>query len=349
LQPSEPIRPARIPVRLRQIFGWTLTLFGLSFFLSCEYSPTETNYRQVNLPEPNINFMILDSTQLNVLRGDVRIQYQAAFDGHTFRRGDLLIDSTLATGAIGNDTGYFQLNTSGYSDGEHTLRFVFTLATNSGSLADRVGAEVFIMSRTYSTYFFNAAVQPPEILGFDTAHGALRIRWEKYDQIGFTRYMLSKNGIEMAVIKDINQQELVDSTFVGWFASYQLTTYAGGSALGTSYKSITAPIDSFVSFVILDDRNVQLNWRRCIYDSAFASYRILRRRYLPNLWYETLAEIPDINQTSFIDDNPVVGGGTWYGLAVLPRGGNPSPGQSAIEISPIGRRFSLPYNPSHLE
>ena len=52
-----------------------LLLVSLLILNSCEYSPTETYYKDITISPPGIDLVILDENELNFLRGIVYIDY----------------------------------------------------------------------------------------------------------------------------------------------------------------------------------------------------------------------------------------------------------------------------------
>jgi hypothetical protein len=49
--------------------------------LSCEYSPTKTNTRSIEIPTPKIEMIILNKAAINFLRSKAEISFQPEADG----------------------------------------------------------------------------------------------------------------------------------------------------------------------------------------------------------------------------------------------------------------------------
>jgi DNA-binding beta-propeller fold protein YncE len=212
-------------------------------------------------------------------------------------------------------------------------------ATNSGSLADTLGMESFVLQREYRSFFFNAAVQAPSINQILDTSGSLRIRWTKYTQPAFGKYIVRKNGTVIAQLTDVNQTEYYDNAFVGSYVGYQIGLQIGGVEIGGMQTSFNGPIPLFASSTLVDDSSrIQLTWSRCRFDSGFFSYRLYRSTGSSSP-SSLITEIHDIGDTTFIDEEPIFGY-SMYELGVTPRTGDPPTERARVFPTSIGKSIS---------
>ncbi len=300
-------------MNLRKFISFCTLLFVLG---SCEYVPTGTNVHNVSIPPGNINILVLNENQINVLRGFVRISYQSILNGHTLKAVQLYLD-TLFVGTSYADSGYVSFQTSNFKDSNYVLRVVLITATNSGSLADRLGSEIFYTYKEYPVTLFNAPIHQPEVLMLKAENGAMTVTWKKYTQLGFEKYLIIRNGQTLAELTDVNQTRYSDTTFLGGYASYQICLYAFGYQLYSWSKQIDQkPL--FASSEVINDNKIRLHWFKWPLYPSFGSYIIVRHDREP---YPIIANINDINETTFVDESPPLAYSSFYRLIVKSKSG----------------------------
>ncbi|RPI06415.1 MAG: hypothetical protein EHM64_03055 [Ignavibacteriae bacterium] len=303
----------------------------------CKYEPTGANVQPVDTPVNNINLVVLDTTSFSLLRGEVKIAVQVTLGGHTIKS----IEGYMDDSPIALDTtqpGYITFHSEAYQDGNYTMRLTLYTSTNSGSLADRIGGEAFYMTRYYRVTVFNASITTPTVSGFAFINGELQITWGKYTQLGFKKYVLTKNGSPLATITDVNQLQYSDTNYAGESASYGLITYVGSlSFIGYSMSpsSTIYPAPRFVSATTTTDNKVRLVWNKAVYTKGFQAYRIKRTEDFYN--YKIIATIADFNDTSWIDPSPYFGVQSHYTIGVVSKSGFNSVQEGNINAGLIGQ------------
>ena len=296
-------------------YGGSVPILFALIFLSCTYEPAGSNVVTVTVPAPNINLVVLNEQSINMLRGEVTISYSALVGQKKVRSVQLYLNDNLMSTGSGPD-GYITFNTNGRPDGNYTLTLQLITSTNSGSLADHAGGEAFIFTKEYETYIYNGAVTPSEINNFTIENGAAVIHWNKYTQPGFQKYVLKDySHIVIAEITDVNTTAYSDHSLVGGTKQYRLETVVAGYAFGgnttTTYFSPALTVTSSV----VDTDKILIRWSKNPYFAAFSKYQILRgSSYI-------LAEISSINDTTFVDNDPIFGGTVMYTVSAVSNNG----------------------------
>lgn len=291
-----------------------LLLISLSsIILSCKYVPTGSNEVSLQIPVSDINIVILDESGLNSLRGNVKIPYNAMIGEKEVRSIRVQINGQTISSST--DGGYIFFSTLGFPDGPCTLSVELITSSNSGSIADHLGAEGFRLVKEYQAYVFNGTVNPSVISGFAVANGSLNITWSKYVQPGFQRYVLRQNDYVrsiIAVITDVNVTQFADTSFLGRLQVYRLETVVAGTAYGGN--TTTTYFDSPVMTLSAnsDSNSVSLRWTKNSFYSAFKSYRVRRHHMSGYVHEDYLSDIHLITDTTYVDPNPIIGGGTEY-------------------------------------
>ncbi len=276
-------------------------------FLSCEYTPSETNFYNVERPSANVNLIILDSNQVNSLRGMAKISFQSVLDGHQYKRSEIYVDGKRV-GYGTESNGYFTLNTTDYPDGMHKVKYVLYVKTNSGSLADILYAEAFVVQKEYDVLFYNGTVLRPQIQYITDTIGTVKIVWTKYAQQAFHKYVVQRDGQVIAVIQDVNCTYWLDSSYVGGYTQYEVGLYVGGEGIFSTIQSFSASMPTLSGAIVGDDSaQIKLTWTRCKYDSGFYAYKIYGHDGTSIYHVSVIAEIHDINLTSYIDSSSLFG------------------------------------------
>jgi len=248
----------------------------------------------------------LDEYKLNILRGEVIISYERILNEHK------LLDFKLYLNQYEHGWGYagsnaISFDSRAYNDGYYSLKLELIVSTNSGSLADRTGAEAFIISKTYNVYFFNDDVNVPNITEIIPENGSLKIKWEQYTQRAFGKYIVNKNGIKTAEISDISENYFYDNAYAGGKADYRIDMEILGSVfIGYGKeKEIDLPAVPAVFSEVVNDYYLRVIWERTPFDSAFKNYIVGRGSGKEII-------INDIDSTTWLDENPAFNGGIIY-------------------------------------
>ncbi len=322
-------------------FNAFLLASTLLLFASCEFTPTGTNVREVTLPASGINLIVLNENSINVLRGQVNISYREFLNNHTFRSLSLYLnDQQVSYTETPYDSGAIPLYTEYKPDGDYILRVVLVTSTNSGSLADRFGAEIFYTVKEYPVKIYNGPLHTPQITGFEIRNGALVVKWEKFAEPGFQRYVLTRINETALMTTNVDQTEFVDSTYFGRGMVYRLTTYAFNTMLTSELMSYQNTLPTFVSATVIPDNKIQLTWNRNMFDPGFGSYRLIRHEF--NDAERTIAIISNINDTVFVDQSALFGGSIIYDLKYFSKDGSLFTLPGTIYAPPLGTEFHFP-------
>jgi hypothetical protein len=234
-----------------------LLIIFLLLINSCDYSPTDTYYKEIAVPQPNIDFVILDENSLNALRGIAHISYSSLLDDKELIGIEAYIDGHLVE-TSGSISGVLDIDTRNFTDGEYILKLQMMVTTESGSLADLTGTEAFILTKEYNILIYNAPITPPEITDMFIENNALHIRWEKYEGPAFQKYILAHSLDSIRIIFDQDSVECIDYAYAGGYASRILITVVAGKSFQSSRQSFNSPDVEFTSATLVDDNKIKL-------------------------------------------------------------------------------------------
>jgi hypothetical protein len=159
----------------------------------CTYSPSDTNFHVIAppSPHPNISIVIPNDSTLTVLRGIVTISFKTVLNGHKLITVYAYMDSAFISFYSEGD-GTFQIQSANYPDGRYTLTVQFTLSTATGSLADRLGDEEYVLEKKYAVTIFNGTITSPTITSVNLVNGAGVVSWNEYTQPDRLRRLLGR-------------------------------------------------------------------------------------------------------------------------------------------------------------
>lgn len=316
---------------------WTVSLILL--LNSCEYQLSDNYYSKV-VPNDSVNIVVyLDpSDSVYILTGTTVFNYQALTKGITLANVSVFVDNQLI-GYYLTPNGTFNLDCLLYSDGEHELSIVVTTNAGSGSMADLLGAEGYISADSWKFIVNNSPPNPVKITNIYNDNGLLKVEWEKYTGINFTRYEVFKwnsgDGLSqsLGVIDDRDVTFLYDPAFIGGTSQYYIrVTSPRGLVTNGEKKTFTDNLP-VLSARWIKDNQVELSWDTCKYSKAFESYRVLTNEN------QDWKEIHNVNSTRITGDYGIFGGNVKFSLEVLSKYINSiSVLRSSTELA-IGRPF----------
>lgn len=266
---------------------------------SCEYRLKDEYFKEVNRHDSaNILITLNDDDNVCYLSGISTFDYKAYTDSLNLYEIKVFVDSSSVLTSE-NSTGHFTLDCNNYADGLHSITIVATTSSNSGSIADLVGAEGFIFSRTWDLVVDKSPPEAVQITKIYDAGGILKVEWNKYLKPNFWRYEVLKSvntiyGYQtqsLASIAKADRNYFYDSSFVGGEAEYFVRVLTPMYLSATSGKQTFT--DSIPGFSIewLQENQVKVSWEKCKYYKAFKNYYI-------RAGYDTSMTIKDVSTLS---------------------------------------------------
>jgi len=296
-------------MRSAKIFLIFFTYFLL--LLTCEYSPTGSNYQHKEIPEPILYIDLNSSTDTIAVWGQATLAYNLDLLGRRFYEGEILLGN-VRIHSFNQPIGYHSFNTDDYISDTLSLIIKGYSSSGSNSLADLAGIEYLYFEREYTLIVDNRPPEPLSIVDISTESGDLVITWGKFEGNGFVRYNIYKgqpqsggyiNEQYLSSSFNENQTSLIDTTYLGGPAYYRVDII---SELGASEGAFILHDEPKPQFYTSSDTNyigIPLTWSPCKYPQNFSRYDILVES-------EVIFSTEIINDTSFFDT------GRWFGDAI---------------------------------
>jgi len=206
-----------------------LLAFAVLMF-KCEYAPKDVYNRAVtkDVSPPQIQTLVLDiNTDTIFLYTDRIINFSFSSSNQAIKMVRFVIDNSPKF-SINSSNGIFDLTYGTLDDGQHTLVLEVYTASGTNSIADRVGAERFLFSKSWivvldRSYYSRSTAT--------ASNGYLKLSWPKYRDNDFKEYIVSRvlsynNEVE---IKRLTSTEYTDSTYIGEGGAYNISVSKQGT------------------------------------------------------------------------------------------------------------------------
>ncbi|HPF51818.1 MAG TPA: hypothetical protein PK335_09600 [Draconibacterium sp.] len=166
----------------------------------------------------------------------------------------------------------------GFTPGIHSLSMQLFTRSGTGSIADYVGAEGFLMQKDWVLVVVDDDEIAPNIIDTSFENGLLKLRWKEYKGLNFESYRVYKfvqptalpNQL-VATITDQHQTSVTDPNYHGENSIYFVRVnerYTGNSI------QIEGPLPA-VSAGNNTQGEIVLHWEKPPYVTALKGYRIL--------------------------------------------------------------------------
>lgn len=173
----------------------------------------------------------------------------------------------------------FSLYPYDFSDGSHQVLIRFIVGTKSGSLADKLGAEAYVVEQKFDLIVDRTQ---PELTAPITAayeNGYLVFRWgapqrKNFNYIVQRTYTETSNRLADSIMTNASQNSFVAKNYVGGELEFKLAAYGYGFyqiPLGT-YRMTQQPIDFSVD--VDDKRMTHLKWTHSLISTANTEIKI---------------------------------------------------------------------------
>ncbi len=167
-------------------FHYSTLLFAILVLISCEFEPSGEYFTVVkephHVPPIVVDLNVVTDTILIELYGTLTFEFQTA--DRKFHWIRFCIGNNCET--YYSHTGSFAISAYyNVSFGTHDLAIEVYTGTGSGSIADALGFEGFLYSKTWTLIVLESLKDGMKILSVKPDKGSLKLTWEKYNGLDF--------------------------------------------------------------------------------------------------------------------------------------------------------------------
>lgn len=215
-------------IRLKNFGAKLLCLFIVSvLFIQCTFEPFEEYISPINPPETiTVSFNINDPNFKNpyYLLEPTRLIFKLDNLSNAILDSEIKLNHSSINSNITNNGVEFILYPEGMENGNHVIHMTFKIDTKSGSLANKLGAEYYIVEQTFNVII---DTDPPVFNSFEAImeNGFLTFRWSETEKLNFVykvKLYNSFGSILDSVLIDPQTNQFINRGYVGGHLYYQV-------------------------------------------------------------------------------------------------------------------------------
>ena len=274
-----------------KIIPTILILFaGIFIFQACEFQPNSDNFVEITSPDTTRTIQItlspLETQYMFTVPTEINYDLNT-FDLTVYNVEFFIGEQSVHSGS--EAVGYFMFDPAPWGIGTQTLTMVVTTNTNTGSLADLIGAEGLIFQNSWTVLLDGGNPNPVEITHIFNDDGMLKIEWEEYERFNFQKYVLYKNFNnkewegEQHVLAEITDQEtceFYDASFIGDTATYWVEVYASNQKATSQQKQYMYAAPT-VDTVWVNNSSAKFIWKKNPFYRAVRKITLTTPDYYP--------------------------------------------------------------------
>lgn len=250
----------------------------LVFLAACTYEPEEIYFKEIIQPTYNVTISLngYDDGDTIVLYGPASFDYHVSTTPGQIETVQVLFRGRQVLSAAGAK-GTFAIQGDLLHTGTAELRIQFLSKSESGSYADKFGAEKFQAWRSWIIYT-DVSPPPKPVVTASEENGFLKLSWTAYEKPNFVRYGIRTQSDRYYEITDPQQTSWIDSTYMGGEpVVYVVETVAVGSS--SSSVGYNDRFDLSVDYRALDS-SVSVKWKKTPFANAWKNYQIFENGIL---------------------------------------------------------------------
>ncbi|RPH31419.1 MAG: hypothetical protein EHM93_13790 [Bacteroidales bacterium] len=267
--------------------------------LACnEYNPQGDYDVEIRKPTnpPSTTFNLNDTDGPIIMCRTMDFTYSVSNPNNEIFLVEIYFNNSLAYTTT-STYGSFGINPQGYANGSYQLELKVYSKTKSGSLADKLNAEVYVTSKKWEV-IVDKNFYPVQITSIKTGSGMLMITWDKYTKPDFSKYEFYRvhKGwtAKLYTITDPNITTKNDYTYMGGQSDYYIKTYNVSESKVSDTKSF---VDSYPRIVDIGERYgmIKIFISKLKYYENFRYYVLYKDN--TNDLYNRLGETHNVNDT----------------------------------------------------
>jgi hypothetical protein len=187
------------------------------FLAACEFQPSEIPEIKIEEPSadgPAIQLELKPETDTLILFQNVKISYQFQSESNQIHWVEFYFDDELILKQQHDLSRLLELNLNidKYSDGYHQIEILVFVASSSGSIADKVGAEGYLYQLVWPVIIDRTSSRTVKIESVEARPGGTLVKWNRYRFSHFERYKIRK--VSLFDLKEefieINNQDITE-------------------------------------------------------------------------------------------------------------------------------------------
>ena len=309
---------------MKKIYLYSLILV-LLILQSCSYEPKGEEFIKLDpkgvLPDVKYNLNFATDT-IYIQRSD-KITFSYTANGDKVNWAKFIIngkETVEQTGSDGSILLSWVINDADFAKGTFPLEMKLFTRSQTGSIADKTGAEGFLLSKTWTIVVKDSYHLGSNIRKVECIDGTVKIDWDIYKGVDFMGYKIYKDmpgvwPVSIRLIASINSQDqtsCVDNTYNGERSNYYVVV---NEKFQGSSQQIIGPLPVVTASNTISG-DILLKWIKPPFYKNLKGYRITFRDYSNNL--QQVADINNAETESLIIPTPLFGYNYEFNLTLVP-------------------------------
>ena len=262
-------------------FGRSLILLsGILFFFSCEFKPSDIPETYVKPPGDDAPLLLIEvKPEMDTLKlaTDVWTEFKLTSQETKVHSVKISFDDVVVYNAEYSDEWKpkFYVAIGNYSAGMHNISVQAFTSSNTGSIADKAGAEGFLYQVDWPVLISHNVSNFVNIQTLKFKNPGVEVVWDTYDYYGFQSYQLTKgsvidgNKVEKQFTNP-KETSFTDYSYIeGEYAWYSVNLYGGYSESKEFFVPIATPVTEQLS-----GGKLQVNWRKTSNPEMLGFYHV---------------------------------------------------------------------------
>jgi len=312
---------------MRKLYFYAL-IFILFILQSCTFEPKGEEFVKVDSSgtPPDVHVNLNFATDTIYMRKEDAISFTYTLNGDKVNWAKFIINGR-ETEVQPNSNGTYRMpwviNDADAAIGIIPLELKIYTRSQTGSIADHIGAEGFLLSKKWTIVITDNIHLKSDIKKFEFVDGSLKIDWEMYKGVDFLSYKVYKyvdyslNPLQLvATITSQQQNSFVDLTYHGEQSNYYILTndnIRGASSL------ISGPLPAVTASNTISG-DIQLKWIKPPFFKNLKGYRFSYRD--PSGIMQQIGETTNSSVESYIVPSPIFGYNYEIYMSMIPLSDN---------------------------
>lgn len=299
---------------------YILICLGFAIVLnSCEYKPVGEFERNADesVSPPNIQVLDLNLDNIDTifLYSGLEVAFRFSSSSQGIKNVKFTVDGKETYNAsIAN--GQFYIDYGVINEGDHTLLLEIVTATGTGSIAEHIGAEGFLFSKSWILVVDKSFYSKTTAT---SSNGFLKLAWPEYRNSIFKEYIITRDigSMHEVEIKRSNIPEFIDNSYVGEGASYYVKVITSdGKTIpwGHLYLKPELPV---LSLFTSEAHQYAIKWGKFKYYNAVGSFD-LSQSFDNGITYEGVKSTNLYSDSAMIISDACFGDKLYFRLNLVP-------------------------------
>jgi hypothetical protein len=197
--------------------------------------------------------------------GTPNVYLNIQLDRNKILAADFFVNNSKHENVQSDNKGHYSFWIYSLQVGINKLKAVFYLSTQTGSIADKTGAEAFVESKEWVIIF---SADKPTCTS-EVVDGRLKLTWTPYKNIGSRKYYITHYWD--TILDSTYNNWYIDSTYVGYQRDYIITIADKGIS---NYRATHTENYTNNKIYLTQNDSIIIKWNKWKFYNNISGYKI---------------------------------------------------------------------------